>query len=77
MESFKEHNTSGYRKIYSAQNTKKNADPDYYNNEVKKLKVKVRKACNRIKSGQPAISRGTEATVTAVAISAGDIFDDY
>jgi hypothetical protein len=47
---------------------------------VKKLKVKVRKAYNRIKSGQPAVSRGTEATIKAVAISqtkcAGDIFED-
>jgi hypothetical protein len=34
---------------------------------VKKLKVKVRKAYNRIKSGQPAISRGTEATIKAAA----------
>jgi hypothetical protein len=31
---------------------RKNADPDYYNKEVKKLKVKVREVYNRIKSGQ-------------------------
>jgi oligoribonuclease NrnB/cAMP/cGMP phosphodiesterase (DHH superfamily) len=47
---------------------------------VKKFKVKVRKAYNRIKSGQPTISRGTEATIKAVAIGqtkcAGDIFED-
>jgi hypothetical protein len=29
-----------------------NADPDYYNKKVKKLKVKVRKVYNRIKSEQ-------------------------
>jgi hypothetical protein len=27
---------------------RKNSDPEYYNKEVKKLKLKVRKACNRI-----------------------------
>jgi hypothetical protein len=31
---------------------RKNLDPEYYNKEVKKLKLKVRKACNRRKLRQ-------------------------
>ena len=31
----------------------KNPDPDYYNNRVKRLKVKVRKMYNKKKFGQP------------------------
>ena len=31
----------------------KNPDPEYYNKEVKQLKVKVRKMCNKRKFGQP------------------------
>jgi hypothetical protein len=56
------------------------ADPDYYNKDVKKLKLMVRKGYNRRNSWQPAVSRGTEATIKAIAISqtkcAGDIFED-
>jgi hypothetical protein len=31
---------------------KRNPDPEYYNREVKRLKVKVRRACNRRKLGE-------------------------
>ena len=31
----------------------KNPDPEYYNTEVKRLKVTVRKMYNKIKFGQP------------------------
>jgi hypothetical protein len=31
---------------------RKNPDPEYYNKEVKRLKIKVRKACNRRKLGE-------------------------
>jgi hypothetical protein len=31
---------------------RKNSDPEYYNKEVKRLKLKFRKAYNRRKSGQ-------------------------
>jgi hypothetical protein len=31
---------------------RKNSDPEYYSKEVKNLKLKVRKACNKRKLGQ-------------------------
>jgi hypothetical protein len=37
--------------LFRTENTEK-MHPDHYNKEVKKLKAKVRKAYNRIKSGQ-------------------------
>jgi Ribonuclease G/E len=49
---FKSITLQGIERFIAHRILRKNADPDYYNKEVKKLKVKVRKAYNRIKSGQ-------------------------
>jgi len=38
--------------LYTSKNLSKNQDPEYYNKEVKRLKVKVRKMYNKRKFGQ-------------------------
>jgi cell shape-determining protein MreC len=49
---FSSTNFREYREICSAQNSEKCPHPEYYNKEVKRLKVSVRRAYNRRKSGE-------------------------
>jgi hypothetical protein len=50
---FSSTNFREYREICSAQNSEKNPDHEYCNKEVKRLKVRVRRAYNRRKLGEP------------------------
>jgi cell shape-determining protein MreC len=57
---------------------KNNSDPEYYNKEVKRLKLKVRKAYNRRKLGQQyreELKRLTEQLLLAKKKCTGDIFN--
>ena len=43
----------GFKRYWPQKILSKNPDPEYYNKEVKRLKVKVRKMYNKEKFGQP------------------------
>jgi hypothetical protein len=52
MEKFQGHSFLGYRTFVPKEILKPNPDPEYYNKEVKRLKVKVRRAYNTRKLGE-------------------------
>ena len=52
MKKFQGHSFLGYRTFVPHKILKPNPDPEYYNEEVKRLKVKVRRAYNRRKLGE-------------------------
>ena len=51
--SYKDVIFEGIKRYVPQKNLSKNPDPEYYNKEVKRLKVKVRKMYSKRKFGQP------------------------